>query len=86
MAKKKTKAPELRPYDSAEYLDSDKAVSAYMEEALETDDSAFVTHALDTIARARSMSKNLGKEGQGLFSQSAGYGFRFTRNDHQECP
>jgi probable addiction module antidote protein len=63
MAKKKTKAPATRPYDSAEYLDSDKAVSAYMEEALETDDPAFIAHALGTIARARGMSKVAKKAG-----------------------
>ena len=39
-------------FDSAEYLDSDEAISAYLEEALETDDPAFITQALGTVARA----------------------------------
>ena len=53
MAKKKTKTS---PYDSAEYLDSAEAIRGYMEEALETDDPAFIAHALGTVARARGMS------------------------------
>jgi len=44
-------------FDSAEYLDSDEAISAYLEEALETDDPAFITRALGTVARARGMSQ-----------------------------
>jgi probable addiction module antidote protein len=63
MAKKKTKIPPSRPYDSAEYLDNDEAISAYMEDALETDDPAFIAHALGTIARARGMSKVAKKAG-----------------------
>jgi len=44
-------------FDSADYLDSDEAVSAYLEEALETGDPSFITHALGTVARARGMSE-----------------------------
>jgi probable addiction module antidote protein len=54
MAKRKTRT---FPYDSAEYLDSPEAINAYMEEALETDDPAFIARALGTIARARGMSE-----------------------------
>jgi probable addiction module antidote protein len=46
----------LLPFDSAEYLDSDVAINAYMEEAIKTKDPAFIAHALGTIARARGMS------------------------------
>src|ERR1700722_12069275 len=60
MAKKKTKTS---PYDSAEYLDSREAISAYMEEALATDDPAFIAKALGTIARARGMSQIAKKTG-----------------------
>lgn len=60
MAKKKTKAI---PYDSAEFLDSKEAINAYMEEALETDDPAFIAMALGTIARARGMSRIAKKAG-----------------------
>jgi probable addiction module antidote protein len=44
-------------FDSAEYLDSAEAISAYLEEALETDDPAFITQALGTVARARGMGQ-----------------------------
>ena len=44
-------------FDSAEYLDSGEAISAYLEEALETDDPTFITQALGTVARARGMSQ-----------------------------
>jgi probable addiction module antidote protein len=44
-------------FDSAEYLDSDEAIGAYLEEALETEDPAFIAHALGTVARARGMSQ-----------------------------
>jgi probable addiction module antidote protein len=44
-------------FDSAEYLDSDEAISAYLEEALATDDPAFIVQALGTVARARGMSQ-----------------------------
>ena len=54
MAKKKSKTS---PYDSAEYLDTSEAINAYMEEALETDDPAFIARALGNIARARGMSR-----------------------------
>ncbi len=60
MAKRKTKTS---PYDSAEYLDSPEAIHAYLEEALETDDPAFIAKALGTIARARGMSQVAKKAG-----------------------
>ena len=50
-------------YDSADYLDSDAAVNAYMEEALATEDPAFIAHALGTIARARGMARIARKTG-----------------------
>jgi probable addiction module antidote protein len=60
MAKKKSKT---LPYDSAEYLDTTEAINSYMEEALETDDPAFIARALGTIARARGMSQVAKKAG-----------------------
>lgn len=60
MAKKKTKTS---LYDSADYLDSPEAIDAYMEEALETDDPAFIAQALGTIARSRGMSQIARKAG-----------------------
>jgi probable addiction module antidote protein len=51
------------PYDSAEYLDSQEAIAAYMEEALATDDPSFIASALGTIARARGISDIARKTG-----------------------
>ncbi len=48
---------ETRPFDPAAYLDSDEARAAYMTEALETDDPAFIADALGVIARAHGMSQ-----------------------------
>jgi probable addiction module antidote protein len=49
------------PYDSAEYLEDDLAIVAYLEEAMkiatEDSDPSFLTVALGTVARARGMSQ-----------------------------
>ena len=66
MAKKKTKTktkPKTATFDSAEYLDSDDAISAYVEEALATEDPAFIARALGTVARARGMGQIAKKAG-----------------------
>lgn len=52
MSKVKTK-----PFDPAEYLDDSESIAAYMSDALESDDSAFVADALGVVARARGMSE-----------------------------
>ena len=44
-------------FDVAEYLDSDEAIAAYLNEAIEEGDSDLFLSALADIARARSMSK-----------------------------
>jgi probable addiction module antidote protein len=44
-------------FDSAQYLDSDEGITAYLDEALETDDPAFIAQAVGTVARARGMSQ-----------------------------
>src|SRR3984893_15609548 len=57
-------------FDSAAFLHSDEAISAYMEEALETDDPAFIAQALGTIARARGMpqiAKHTGLSRESLY-------------------
>jgi probable addiction module antidote protein len=46
-----------RPFDPAEYLDDDKAIAAYISEALETGDVSFFADALGVVARARGMSQ-----------------------------
>lgn len=45
-----------RAFDPAEYLNDDVAIAAYLSEALETGDEAFVADALGVVARARGMS------------------------------
>jgi probable addiction module antidote protein len=44
-------------YDSAEYLDSDEAIAAYVDEALGSADLAHVAHALGVVARAKGMTE-----------------------------
>lgn len=44
-----------RIFDAAAYLDSREAIAAYLSEAFETRDPAFITGALGTIARAQGM-------------------------------
>ena len=46
-----------RPFDPAEYLGTDEAIMAYIEEAIETSDPAFIADALGVVARARGMSQ-----------------------------
>jgi probable addiction module antidote protein len=51
------------PYDSAEFLNSPKAIQFYIEEALESGDAQLITHALGVVARAKSMSEIARKSG-----------------------
>jgi probable addiction module antidote protein len=43
-------------FDPADYLDSEEARAAYLSEALETDDPAFIADALGVVARAKGMT------------------------------
>jgi probable addiction module antidote protein len=52
MVKSKTK-----PYDAAEYLETEADMAAYLQAAFEEGDPALVIHALGNIARARGMSQ-----------------------------
>jgi probable addiction module antidote protein len=45
------------PYDSAKYLDSDEAITAYIDEALGSADPAHIAHALGIAARAKGMTE-----------------------------
>jgi probable addiction module antidote protein len=44
-------------YDSAEYLDSNEAIAAYIDDALESADPAHIAHALGVVARAKGMTE-----------------------------
>jgi probable addiction module antidote protein len=46
-----------KPYDSAEFLNSPKAIKYYLEEAMESGDPQLMSHAVGVVARAKSMSK-----------------------------
>jgi probable addiction module antidote protein len=42
-------------WDSAEYLQTDEDIAAYLDAALEEDDPALVTYALGVITRAKDL-------------------------------
>lgn len=48
----------LKKWDSAEYLQCEEDIAAYLDACFEEagDDSAFITHALGVVARAKGMS------------------------------
>lgn len=48
---------ETKPYDSAEFLDTDEAVAEYLAAAVEEGDAALFRHALGVVARARGMTQ-----------------------------
>jgi probable addiction module antidote protein len=50
-------ANKLTNYDPAEDLRSKKAIAIFMAEAFETDDPAYIAHALGVVARAKGMSE-----------------------------
>ncbi|MGH6872021.1 MAG: addiction module antidote protein [Rhizomicrobium sp.] len=60
MAKLKT-----RPYDSAEYLKTEKDIANYLEAVFEDGDPALIAHALGVVARAKGMAKIAKKAGLG---------------------
>ena len=47
----------LTTFDPADHLKSDQAIADFMSAALETNDSAYVAHALGVVARARGMTE-----------------------------
>jgi probable addiction module antidote protein len=51
------------PFDAADYLDSAEAIAIYLEDAFETDDPVYITHALGTVARAKGMTEVARKTG-----------------------
>ena len=43
-------------FDAADYLKTPAAIAAYLTEAFETDDAAYIRTALDTVARAKGIA------------------------------
>jgi probable addiction module antidote protein len=60
----------VREFDAAYHLDNPEVIAAYLGEAFETRDRAFIAHALRTLARARgmdAMAAKLGMSRSGLY-------------------
>ena len=51
------KISELPTFDAADYLDSDEAITAYLNVILEAGDDALLAEALGDIAKARGMTQ-----------------------------
>ena len=61
---------DVREFDAAYHLDNPKVIAAYLEEAFETGDTAYIAHAFKTVARARGMEElaaRLGMSRSGLY-------------------
>ncbi len=50
-------AEQLLSYDTAEYLESDEAIEAFMTDAFASGDTGYIAHALGVVARAKGMSQ-----------------------------
>lgn len=50
-------SPKTKLFDPAEYLDDSESIAAYLSDALESGDPAFIADALGVVARARGMSE-----------------------------
>jgi probable addiction module antidote protein len=53
----------LTTYDPAEDLTTDKAIATFMAEAFQTNDAAYIAHALGVVARAKGMAQIAGQTG-----------------------
>jgi probable addiction module antidote protein len=51
-----------KPYDAAEFLTDEETVSAYLTEALESDDPRAIAQALGAVARARGGMAQLARD------------------------
>ncbi len=56
-------AKKLTNYDPAEDLGSKEAIAVFMSEAFETNDPAYIAHALGVVARAKGMSEIASRTG-----------------------
>lgn len=51
-------ADKLTTYDPADDLRTDEAIAVFVEEAVKTEDEAYIAHARDVIARAQAARLN----------------------------
>lgn len=56
-------AERLTTYDPAEDLLNDEAIATFMAEAFQTNDAAYIAHALGVVARAKGMAQIAGQTG-----------------------
>jgi probable addiction module antidote protein len=56
-------AEKLTKYDPAEDLASDEAIAVFMAEAFQTNDVAYISHALGVVARAKGMAQIASRTG-----------------------
>ena len=56
-------AKTLAAYDPAEDLGSEEAMAVFLAAAFETDDVAYIAHALGVVARAKGMAQIAGQTG-----------------------
>ena len=47
---------QVSKFDAADYLETPVAIAAYLTEAFETNDPAYICMALDTVARAKGIA------------------------------
>lgn len=52
----KNSGKDVTKFDAAEYLDNPEVIAAYLSEAFDTQDKAFISEALNTVARSRGMA------------------------------
>lgn len=68
---------ETRPYDSAEYLDSEEAIAEYLAATCEDGSPQEIAHALGVVARARGvtdLARRTGLSRQALYKALSGEG------------
>ncbi|WP_254277496.1 addiction module antidote protein [Halomonas sp. 3H] len=64
-------------YDTAEYLQTEEEIAAYLEAVMEENDPSLLAAALGDVARARNMSqlaKDVGMSREGLYKALSGEG------------
>lgn len=67
----------IKPWDSAEYLNTEEDMRLYLEACLEEVDPALIAHALGVIARARGMTqlaRDTGLSRESLYKALSGDG------------
>jgi len=58
------------PFDAAEYIDSEETIAAFLSDALESGDAAYINRAFGDVARAKGMtaiSKESGVKREALY-------------------